>query len=97
MPLLTLGISGGSTAAVMMIVLQFHGVPFGPALFSRQPEVAFGIIMGMIVAYVYMKIRPKVAAWQIKRYRSKKKSNGDEEELADAIDNIFKFQDKDRR
>ncbi len=29
-PLLAIGIPGGSTAAVMMIVLQFHGVPFGP-------------------------------------------------------------------
>lgn len=52
---------------------------------------------GMIVAYAYMKIRPQVAAWQIKRVRNRKKPNSEHEDMADAIDNIFKFQDKDRR
>lgn len=52
---------------------------------------------GMIIAFIYIKVRPKVAAWQIKRIRSKRKPADDAEDLADAIDNIFKFQDKDRR
>lgn len=53
-PLLAIGVPGGSTAAVMMIVLQFHGVPFGPRLFVEQPELAYGVIAAMAVSYVLM-------------------------------------------
>ena len=53
-PLLTLGIPGGSTAAVMLIVLQYHGVPLGPKLFIESPELAYGVIMAMVVSYVFM-------------------------------------------
>ena len=53
-PLLTLGIPGGSTAAVMLIVLQFHGVPLGPKLFIDRPELASSVIMSMVVAYIFM-------------------------------------------
>lgn len=53
-PLLTLGIPGGSTAAVMLIVLQFHGVPLGPKLFIDNPKMAYGVIMAMVVSYMFM-------------------------------------------
>ena len=53
-PLLAIGVPGGSTAAVMMIVLQFHGVPFGPRLFVEQPELAYGVIAAMAVSYILM-------------------------------------------
>ncbi|SEA61871.1 tripartite tricarboxylate transporter permease [Rubrimonas cliftonensis] len=53
-PLLAIGIPGGSTAAVMMIVLQYHGVPFGPRLFATEPLMAYGVIMSMVVAYILM-------------------------------------------
>lgn len=53
-PLLTLGIPGGATAAVMLIVLQFHGVPLGPKLFMDSPELAYGVIMTMFVCYLFM-------------------------------------------
>ena len=55
-PLLAIGIPGGSTAAVMMVVLQFHGVPFGPRLFMTEPLLAYGVIMSMFVAYIFMLI-----------------------------------------
>ena len=55
-PLLAIGIPGGSTAAVMMVVLQFHGVPFGPRLFIQDPLLAYGVIMSMFVAYIFMLI-----------------------------------------
>jgi putative tricarboxylic transport membrane protein len=51
-PLLALGIPGGSTAAVMLIVLQYHGVPLGPRLFIESPELAYGVFMSMVVAYI---------------------------------------------
>ncbi|MYZ49716.1 tripartite tricarboxylate transporter permease [Propylenella binzhouense] len=53
-PLLAIGVPGGSTAAVMMIVLQFHGVPFGPRLFVEQPQLAYGVIVSMAVSYILM-------------------------------------------
>ena len=60
---------------------------------------------GMVVGYLYMKYRPAYSAWKaqrkLRRRVSKKKSGGppksDFEELGKEIDNIFKFQDKDRR
>lgn len=53
-PTLALGVPGGSTAAVMMIVLQYHGVVLGPRLFSTNPEVAYGVFVAMAVAYIFM-------------------------------------------
>jgi putative tricarboxylic transport membrane protein len=53
-PTLALGVPGGSTAAVMMIVLQYHGVVMGPRLFVTNPEVAYGVFVSMAVAYIFM-------------------------------------------
>lgn len=53
-PLLVLGIPGGATAAIMLVVMQFHGVSFGPSLFQRQPEVGYGMFMAMAVTYLIM-------------------------------------------
>ena len=53
-PTLALGVPGGSTAAVMMIVLQYHGMVLGPRLFSTNPEVAYGVFVAMAVAYIFM-------------------------------------------
>ncbi|AXI41851.1 tripartite tricarboxylate transporter permease [Sulfitobacter sp. SK011] len=53
-PLLVLGIPGGATAAIMLVVMQFHGVSFGPSLFEDQPKVGYGMFMAMAVSYVVM-------------------------------------------
>lgn len=53
-PLLTLGIPGGGTAAVMLIVLQAHGVPIGPRLFQLNPGLAYSVVVSMLVAYIVM-------------------------------------------
>ncbi len=53
-PLLVLGIPGGATAAIMLVVMQFHGVQMGPRLFMSSPEIAYGMIMSMFVTYVLM-------------------------------------------
>lgn len=53
-PLLVLGIPGGATAAIMLVVMQFHGVSFGPSLFQRQPEIGYGMFMAMAMAYLVM-------------------------------------------
>ncbi len=53
-PLLAIGVPGGATAAVMMIVLQYQGVTLGPRLFDDRPELAYGIFISMFVAYLFM-------------------------------------------
>src|SRR6056297_2441489 len=53
-PLLVLGIPGGATAAIMLVVMQFHGVSFGPSLFQQEPKVGYGMFMAMAVAYFIM-------------------------------------------
>lgn len=53
-PLLVLGIPGGATAAIMLVVMQYHGVSFGPSLFQRSPEVGYGMFMAMAVSYLLM-------------------------------------------
>jgi putative tricarboxylic transport membrane protein len=55
-PLLVLGIPGGATAAIMLVVMQYHGVPTGPSLFRQQPELGYGIFMAMFVTYLLMAI-----------------------------------------
>ena len=53
-PMMALGVPGGTTAAVMMIVLQYHGMVMGPRLFINDPGLAYGVFVAMVVAYVFM-------------------------------------------
>ncbi len=53
-PLMAIGVPGGSTAAVMMIVLQYHGVVLGPRIFVESPGLAYGVFVAMAVSYVFM-------------------------------------------
>lgn len=53
-PLLVIGIPGGATAAIMLVVLQYHGVTIGPDLFMQYPDLAFGPFAAMAVTYALM-------------------------------------------
>lgn len=53
-PVLALGIPGGTTGAIMMIVLTYHGVVLGPRLFIEKPQLAYGVFMQMLVCYGLM-------------------------------------------
>jgi len=53
-PTMAIGVPGGSTAAVMMIVLQYQGIVVGPRLFQEQPQIAYGVFVMMTVAYLMM-------------------------------------------
>jgi putative tricarboxylic transport membrane protein len=53
-PLMALGIPGGETAAVMLIVLQYNGVVLGPRLFFTTPFLAYGVFIAMVYAYIIM-------------------------------------------
>lgn len=51
-PMLALGIPGGSTAAVMLIVLQSQGVALGPRLFISTPQMAYVVFGIMLIANI---------------------------------------------
>jgi len=51
-PMIALGIPGGSTAAVMLIVLQAQGVAVGPRLFISTPIMAYIVFGIMLVANI---------------------------------------------
>jgi putative tricarboxylic transport membrane protein len=51
-PLLTLGIPGSGTTAVMLGAMMMLGVRPGPVLFEQQPEVAWGVIASMMVGNI---------------------------------------------
>ncbi|GIX09075.1 tripartite tricarboxylate transporter permease [Elioraea sp.] len=53
-PTMAIGVPGGSTSAVMMIVLQYQGIVLGPRLFLEQPSIAYGVFVMMTVAYLFM-------------------------------------------
>ncbi|MDI7259115.1 MAG: tripartite tricarboxylate transporter permease [Thermodesulfobacteriota bacterium] len=53
-PLMAIGVPGGSTSAVMMVVLQYQGIVLGPRLFIQNPELAYGVFISMVVAYIFM-------------------------------------------
>jgi putative tricarboxylic transport membrane protein len=55
-PVFALGIPGGTTGAIMMIVLTYHGVLLGPRLFIERAELVYSIYMQMLVAYLFMTI-----------------------------------------
>lgn len=55
-PLLTLGIPGSGTTAVMLGALMLLGVRPGPLLFAQQPEIAWGVIASMLVGNVILLI-----------------------------------------
>jgi len=53
-PLLIIGVPGGATAAIMAVVLEYHGVNFGPDLFETQPMIAYGSFTAMAITYVLL-------------------------------------------
>ena len=60
-PLLTLGIPGSATAAVMLSVMILHGLRPGPLLFREMPELTYSIFVGMFVANIFMLIFALIA------------------------------------
>ena len=53
-PLLSLGIPGSNSAAILLGGLLIHGLSPGPMLFERSPEVAYGLYAGLFVANIAM-------------------------------------------
>jgi len=55
-PLLTLGIPGSGTTAVMLGALMLLGVRPGPTLFTDHPEIAWGVIASMLIGNIILVI-----------------------------------------
>ena len=55
-PMLTLGLPGSGTTAVMLGALLMLGLQPGPLLFTQHPEIAWGVIASMVVGNVILAI-----------------------------------------
>jgi putative tricarboxylic transport membrane protein len=53
-PLLTLGIPGSATTAVIIGGFMVHGLQPGPMLFLNQPDLMYSIFLAMYMANVFM-------------------------------------------
>ena len=53
-PMLTLGVPGSGTTAVMMGALTLYNITPGPQLFEQQPELVWGLIASMFVCNVLL-------------------------------------------
>jgi len=53
-PMLTLGVPGSGTTAVMMGALALYNITPGPALFSQQPDLVWGLIASMFLANIML-------------------------------------------
>ncbi|NIM43767.1 MAG: tripartite tricarboxylate transporter permease [Hydrogenophaga sp.] len=49
-PMLTLGVPGSGTTAVMVGALSLYNITPGPALFSQQPDLVWGLIASLFLA-----------------------------------------------
>jgi putative tricarboxylic transport membrane protein len=55
-PLLTLGIPGSATTAVLIGAFMLQGLEPGPRLFVTNPDLVYGMFVGLMVANVWMLI-----------------------------------------
>jgi putative tricarboxylic transport membrane protein len=64
-PLLTLGIPGSGTTAVLLGALLIHGLRPGPLLFSTHPDFVWGLIASMYIGNVMLIIQnmPMIGLW----------------------------------
>jgi len=53
-PMLTLGVPGSGTTAVLLALLMTLNITPGPTLFTDQPEVIWGLIASLLIANVVL-------------------------------------------
>lgn len=53
-PLLSLGIPGSNSAAILLGGFMIHGLQPGPMLFEKAPEVVYGLYGGLLIANIAM-------------------------------------------
>jgi putative tricarboxylic transport membrane protein len=64
-PLLTLGVPGSGTTAIMLGALMLWGLRPGPLLFEKNPELVWGLIASMYIGNVLLLILnlPLIGLW----------------------------------
>ncbi len=55
-PMLTLGVPGSGTTAVMMGALTLYNITPGPQLFAEQPDIVWGLIASLFVGNIILLI-----------------------------------------
>ncbi|MBQ9329504.1 MAG: tripartite tricarboxylate transporter permease [Oscillibacter sp.] len=55
-PMLTLGVPGDGSTAILMGAFMLHGMVPGPSLFAEQGNILYAIMLGLIVVNVFMYI-----------------------------------------
>lgn len=55
-PMLTLGVPGSGTTAVMIGALTLYNITPGPLLFEQQPDIVWGLIASLFVANIMLVI-----------------------------------------
>nr|WP_218626487.1 tripartite tricarboxylate transporter permease [Pseudomonas sp. dw_358] len=53
-PMLTLGVPGSGTTAVMIGALSLYNITPGPLLFQQQPDIVWGLIASLFIANVML-------------------------------------------
>jgi len=53
-PMLTLGVPGSGTTAGMMGALTLYNITPGPAMFTEQPDIVWGLIAALLIANVML-------------------------------------------
>lgn len=60
LPLLTLGVPGSATIAIVMGAFLMHGVTPGPHIFTDDPTLTYGILFGFLLSSVAMLLAGKL-------------------------------------
>ncbi|MDC9583059.1 tripartite tricarboxylate transporter permease [Xenorhabdus sp. PR6a] len=55
-PMLTLGVPGSGTTAVMMGALTLYNITPGPTMFTEQPDIVWGLIAALLIANILLLI-----------------------------------------
>jgi putative tricarboxylic transport membrane protein len=53
-PLLTLGIPSNTVMALLLAALMIHGIPPGPLLITRHPELFWGVVVSMFIGNIML-------------------------------------------
>ena len=53
-PMLTLGVPGDGSTAILMGAFMLHGMVPGPSLFAEQGNILYAIMLGLIVVNIFM-------------------------------------------
>jgi len=62
-PLLTLGIPGSGSMSVLLVVMSYHGLAAGPALFTFNGDIAYALLWSLCLASGFVLAIGTMLAW----------------------------------